>query len=163
MTHYVNEIKKYIIRACFGAKEYQSATHSVPLAIGLFGDEKEGAIASLLFNHDISRNPGDPSGSREPAGFGNGAVTCNLPVREYPRVLDLLRNEKSLFFHFDSESTYAWITASEEPAGEHEMIRSTARPGKIRKKRKIHAKNDLLSPESQRIFLPAPPAPGTMA
>ncbi|MDD1685310.1 MAG: hypothetical protein LUQ19_05405 [Methanoregula sp.] len=147
MTYYVKEIKKYIIWVSFGAKEYYTRSHSVPIALGLFGDEKVGPIASLSFFNDISKNLRDLYDSMTAIGAGDSPLTCHMSVDEYPRILDLLRKKQPLFFHFNSDSPSVSITTSQEPVGEHEMIHSMVKQRKFRKKRKF-INSELFSSES---------------
>lgn len=44
----------------------------------------------------------------------------NIPADQYPNYIDLLRNEKPLFFYFNSKTKLSYITTSDEPVGEAE-------------------------------------------
>lgn len=43
-----------------------------------------------------------------------------LRVEKYPAFIDILRNEKPLFFYYNFDSDQCYITTSDEPVGEGE-------------------------------------------
>lgn len=43
-----------------------------------------------------------------------------LAIEKYPSFIDILRNEKPLFFFYDLELNLSYITTSDEPVGEEE-------------------------------------------
>lgn len=53
----------------------------------------------------------------------NGKYTFYVFLRtdKYPNWIDLLRNEKPLFFSYNLETTICYITTSDEPVGEAEL------------------------------------------
>jgi hypothetical protein len=45
---------------------------------------------------------------------------CYMVLEKYPMHIDILRNEKPLFFFYNLDTNKAYITTSDEPVGEEE-------------------------------------------
>ena len=53
--------------------------------------------------------------------FGNKrALNCYFKAERYPHFIDILRNEKPLFFYYNRDDRTCYITTSDEPVGEGE-------------------------------------------
>ena len=50
----------------------------------------------------------------------------NISLTKYPYFIDILRNEKPLFFYYDYNDNESYITTSEEPVGEEEHTQEEA-------------------------------------
>jgi len=50
-------------------------------------------------------------------------LNCYFRAERYPDFIDILRNEKPLFFYYNQDDKTCYITTSDEPVGEgeHEM------------------------------------------
>ncbi len=51
---------------------------------------------------------------------GHRVLNCYFRAERYPDFIDILRNEKPLFFYYNREDTTCYITTSDEPVGEGE-------------------------------------------
>lgn len=53
--------------------------------------------------------------------IGNKRVlNCYFRASRYPHFIDILRNEKPLFFYYNKDDKTCYITTSDEPVGEGE-------------------------------------------
>jgi hypothetical protein len=60
-----------------------------------------------------------PSGKR-PGTSGPNVFDCFLPMDDYGAIVDLVRNEKPVFFFLDDQSLQFGVMTSAEPVGEEE-------------------------------------------
>jgi hypothetical protein len=55
-------------------------------------------------------------------GFSNNYLFMFLPDSHFSRIVDLLRNEKPLYFNFNESSQKTYLSTSSEPVGEGELV-----------------------------------------
>ena len=60
-----------------------------------------------------------PENNMEKIGSKN-IYYVNFPAKNYLATIDLLRNEKPLFFYFNHDNHESYVTTSDEPVGEAE-------------------------------------------
>ena len=109
----LKEIKKYDVAYYGGAKNLGGYPYRA--IIGL-RDEDDSLIGAAYFHHTAATLPaGD---TQKPTGY----ISCHYLTDDYPRVVDLLRNEKPVFVEFDAQAgSVATIRTSAEPVGEGEL------------------------------------------
>ena len=106
------EIKKYEVSYYAGAKN--TGSYPYRAIIGL-RDQTEVFVAVAYFHLSSSTLP--PADSQKP----NGLITLHYQADDYPKVLDLLRNEKPMYVEFDARTNVANVRTSAEPVGEGEL------------------------------------------
>jgi len=107
------EIKKYDVAYYAGGKNV--AAYPYRAIIGL-RNESDGLIGAAYFHHNASTMPVADTQK------GSGYISCHYAAEDYPRVLDLLRNEKPVFVEFEVKpGNIANIRTSAEPVGEGEQ------------------------------------------
>lgn len=109
----LKEIKKYDVALYAGGKNV--AGYPYKAIIGL-RDESDSLIGAAYFHHNPSTMPN--SDTQKATGY----ISCHYPAEDYPRVIDILRNEKPVFVEFDVRAgNVANIRTSAEPVGEGEL------------------------------------------
>jgi hypothetical protein len=107
------EIKKYDVAYYAGGKN--AVGYPYRAIIGL-RDEGDGLIGAAYFHHSVATLP--TSDSRKASGY----ISCHYLAEDYPRVIDLLRNEKPVYVEFDMHlGKMGNIRTSAEPVGEGEQ------------------------------------------
>ncbi len=114
MTQTVNrEIKSYRVSYYGGGKKV-TVPYSYRAIIGLFDDDN-GTIGALYFHNDPNTMP---DADHLP---DTGQARSHYPIEDFPRILDILRNEKPVYYgQLSSWPTMAWLRTSLEPVGEGE-------------------------------------------
>jgi len=108
----VGEIKKRSVYYYAGGK--RAPHHEYRAMVSMRRDDKT-LIGVAYFHRDAATEP--DTDSQTPAG----AVHCHFLSAVFPRVLDLLRNERPLYFRYaGGEWNVASSVSSPEPAGEGE-------------------------------------------
>jgi hypothetical protein len=109
----IKEIKKYDVAYYAGAKNLGHYPYQA--IIGL-RDDNDFLIGAAYFHRSPSTLPvGDTH-------KGTGYISCHYVAEDYPRVLDILRNEKPVFVEFEVQNgNIANIRTSAEPVGEGEL------------------------------------------
>jgi len=74
--------------------------------------EKKDPVCMAVFTHEQELPP--------PREGMNGVIYTAHPFEWFANVIDLLRNEKPVYFTWDPSSKMARITSDEEPVGEEE-------------------------------------------
>lgn len=111
------EIKKYDVAYYAGAKNV--AGYPYQAIIGL-RDDSDGLIGAAYFHHNTTSMPNADTQK------GSGYISCHYPAKDYPHVLDLLRNEKPVYVEFEVRpGNIANIRTSAEPVGEGERNESS--------------------------------------
>ncbi len=60
--------------------------------------------------------------TNEVVQMGNRRVlNCYFRAERYPHFIDILRNEKPLFFYYNKDDKTCYMTTSDEPVGEGEI------------------------------------------
>jgi hypothetical protein len=114
------EIKKYDVAYYAGAKN--AAGYPYRAIIGL-RDDHDGLIGAAYFHRDASTLP--PSDTSKTSGY----ISCHYLAEDYPKILDLLRNESPVYVEFEVHlGNMANIRTSAEPVGEGEQNESTGSP-----------------------------------
>ena len=109
---FLEEIKKYDVMYFAGGKNLVGYQYRA--IIGLRRDDGS-LIGAAYFHRDATTLPD----SDEKAS--SGYLWCHYLADDYPRVLDLLRNEKPVYVrHVAGGWNQAAITTSSEPVGEGE-------------------------------------------
>lgn len=109
---FVEEIKKYDVAYYAGGNN--ASKYEYRVIIGLRRDDGS-LIGGAYFHRDASTLPA--SDEQTP----NGYVWCHYTAEDFPRVMDLLRNEKPVFVRYVAGGwKIASITTSLEPVGEGE-------------------------------------------
>jgi hypothetical protein len=109
----IREVKNYDVAYYAGAKNLTG--HRYRAIIGL-RDENNVLVGAAYFHHNAATMPNSDS------QMGNGYISCHFMAEDYPRILDLLRNEKPVFVEFEvSAGNVANIRTSAEPVGEGEV------------------------------------------
>ena len=107
------EIRKYDVAFYAGAKNV--ARYPYQAIIGL-RDENDGLIGSAYFHHDKTTMPVADTQK------GTGHISCHYLAEDYPKVLDILRNEKPVYVEFEVRlGNVANIRTSAETVGEGEQ------------------------------------------
>lgn len=70
-------------------------------------------VGKAYFFRDAAQIPNDGEGK-------DGLVSCYYPAEDFPRVLDLLRNEKPIYVYYNGSGNSV-IKTSSEPVGEGEL------------------------------------------
>lgn len=98
----------------------------------LLQDTEKGATRDLmlLFLYDESREllcniAFVPDGQQllKAAASSGGQVNVQLPMSQFDRVIDMLRNEKPVYFSWNSETPSVRLSTNKEPVGEQELRR----------------------------------------
>ncbi len=109
----LREVKKYDVAYYAGGKN--AAGYPYRAIIGL-RDDSDVLIGAAYFHHNATTMP---VGDTERA---TGYISCHYLAEDYPRVLDLLRNEKPVYVEFEARAgNIANIRTSAEPVGEGEQ------------------------------------------
>ena len=107
------EIKKYDVAYYAGGKN--AAGYPYRAIIGL-RDDSDALIGAAYFHHNATSMP--MADTQRASGY----ISCHYPAEDYPRVLDLLRNEKPVYVEFEVRpGNMANIRTSAEPVGEGEQ------------------------------------------
>ena len=107
-------IKKYTVTYYSGGKNPTGYGYYLRAEIHLRGNNDKW-LAVLSFHRSPDTMPDTDSLT------GDGAKGCHYRWEDFPQVLDLLRNEKPLYFGWGSQGqTFAGITTAKEPVGEGE-------------------------------------------
>ena len=111
------EIKKYDVAYYAGGKNV--AAYPYRAIIGL-RDENDALIGAAYFHHSTTTMPVADTMK------GSGYISCHYLAEDYPRVLDILRNEKPAYVEFEVRpANIASIRTSAEPVGEGEISDSS--------------------------------------
>ena len=79
-------------------------------------DDSDGLIGAAYFHHNATTLP--VTDTRRASGY----ISCHYLAADYPRVVDLLRNEKPVYVEFEVlPGNIANIRTSAEPVGEGEQ------------------------------------------
>lgn len=109
----MKEIKKYDVAYYAGAQNL--GRYPFNAIIGL-RDENDQLIGAAYFHHNRSTMP--VADTQKATGY----ISCHYLAEDYPRVLDILRNEKPVFVEFEVRAgNVANIRTSAEPVGEGEV------------------------------------------
>lgn len=109
---YQEEIKKYDVYYYGGGKNTTGYTYRA--IIGLRREDGS-LLGAAYFHHNPDTMPNTDSQS------ATGYVYCHYRSEDYPRVLDLLRNEKPVYLRYVAGGwNIASIDTSLEPVGEGE-------------------------------------------
>ena len=107
------EIKKYDVAYYAGGRN--AAGYPYRAIIGL-RDDNDKLIGAAYFHQDATRMPG--ADTQKATGY----ISCHYLATDYPRVLDILRNEKPVYVEFEAGvGNIANIRTSAEPVGEGEQ------------------------------------------
>lgn len=107
------EIKKYDVAYYAGGQN--SAGYPYRAIIGL-RDEGDGLIGAAYFHRDARTLP--VADNRKATGY----ISCHYLAEDYPKILDLLRNEKPVYVEFEIQlGNMGNIRTSAEPVGEGEQ------------------------------------------
>lgn len=105
------QIKRYSV-AYYGGGKRSTAPYDYRAIIGLYDDA--GLIAGLYFHAEARTIP--PSDHLPTSG----QPMSHFPIEDFPRVLDLLRNEAPVYYEQFSGWPMASLSTSLEPIGEGE-------------------------------------------
>jgi hypothetical protein len=107
----LEEISEYRVEYVGGGK----TSYDYRALIGLY--RANGSImGAAYFHRDPATMPATDSKD------ANGYVHCNYLSEDYPRIIDLLRNEKPVYLRYvPGKWNIGSITTSLEPAGESEL------------------------------------------
>jgi hypothetical protein len=108
MTAYYFVIDTYTPEVC--NKTY---AHGQARTLVLRGKDGQGTTRTA----HVEFHPGEPNGSVYVQS--NGVMVAVYPLSDWDVILDLLRNEKPVYFH-GYEPTMCLISTSSEPVGEEE-------------------------------------------
>lgn len=107
------EIEKYVV-TYFGGAGRSKRPYKYRAIISLYNSA--GQFGSLYFHCDPCTLPDSDQLSEQ------GTLGSHFPLEEMPRILDILRNEKPVYFHqYLDWPTMGLISTSEEPVGEGEI------------------------------------------
>ena len=106
------EIKNYDVNYYGGGKN--TTGYPYRAIIGLRRDDGT-LIGGAYFHRDRATMP--DTDSQETSGY----ISCNYDWEDFPRVMDLLRNEKPVLVEYLGKWNIAGITTSLEPVGEGEL------------------------------------------
>lgn len=106
------EIKKYSVEYYAGG----NSTYDFRAIVDL--RRADGSVFACLYFY---RNPAAMPNIDDQGNPGRPYAWCFFPAADYPRVIDLLRNEKPLYFRYiTGVLKMGVITTSNEPVGEGE-------------------------------------------
>ena len=106
------EITKYTV-SYFGGGKKTAMPYPYRAIVGLY--DNAGIIAALYFHNDPNTIP---SGDALP---DTGQPMSHYPVEDFPRVMDLLRNEKPIYYQQVAGWPYmSWLSTTPEAVGEGE-------------------------------------------
>ncbi len=105
------EIKKYDVNYYGGGKKANGYPYRA--IIGLRRDDGS-LIGAAYFHRTTETMPNNDSQNT------NGYIYCHYLSEDLPRVVDLLRNEKPVYFRYVAGWNLASIDTSIEPIGEEE-------------------------------------------
>ena len=109
----IKEIKKYDVAYYAGAQNLVSYPYQA--IIGL-RDDNNTLIGAAYFHHSRTTMP--VADTEKATGY----ISCHYLSDDYPRILDLLRNEKPVYVEFEVRAgNVANIRTSAEPVGEGEI------------------------------------------
>jgi hypothetical protein len=109
---YREEIKTYDVSYYGGGKNVSGYNYRA--IIGL--RKKDGALLGAVYFHDNPENMPDSDNLS-----ASGYVSCHLSIEHFPKILDLLRNEKPVYLEYvGGPWKHARISTSLEPVGEGE-------------------------------------------
>lgn len=106
------QIKKYDVAYCGGGKKANGYPYRA--IIGLRRDDLS-LIGAAYFHRQSDTMP--DTDSQNP----NGYVFIHYPAEDFPRILDLLRNEKPVYLRYTTGWNLGEIRTSMEPVGEGEI------------------------------------------
>jgi len=107
------EIKKYDVAYYAGGKNV--ANYPYRAIIGL-RDDDNALVGAAYFHHSVETMPS--TDSRKASGY----ISCHYLAEDYPRVIDILRNEKPVYVEFEVRpGNIANIRTNAEPVGEGEI------------------------------------------
>jgi len=110
------EIMKYDVAYYAGGRNV--ADYPYRAIIGL-RNASDGLIGAAYFHHNPKSMP--TADTQKASGY----ISCHYLAEDYPRVLDLLRNEKPVYVEFEVRpGNIANIRTSAEPVGEGEQEKS---------------------------------------
>lgn len=110
------EIMKYDVAYYAGGRNV--AAYPYRAIIGLRNDTDQ-LIGAAYFHHTTKTMPIADTQK------GTGYISCHYLAEDYPRILDLLRNEKPVFVEFEVLlGNIANIRTTAEPVGEAEQVSS---------------------------------------
>jgi hypothetical protein len=125
VTQSVNRlIENYVVTHYGGGKRTAPGAHNYPYRAIIALWDNAGLIAGLYFHV----NPNTmPDGDYLPDA---GQPMVHYPIGEFPRILDVLRNEKPVYYQQSGNnwSGMAGLTTSFEPVGEGELAAGGASP-----------------------------------
>ena len=111
------EIKKYDVAYYAGGRNV--AAYPYRAIIGL-RDDDDNLIGAAYFHHSVTTMP------VADVMKGSGYISCHYRAKDYPHVLDILRNEKPAYVEFEVRpGNIASIRTSAEPVGEGEVSDSS--------------------------------------
>lgn len=111
------EIKKYDVAYYAGGKNV--ASYPYRAIIGL-RDDDNALVGAAYFHHSAETMPN--TDSRKASGY----ISCHYLAEDYPRVIDILRNEKPVYVEFEVRAgNIANIRTNAEPVGEGEINSSS--------------------------------------
>lgn len=106
------EIKKYDVAYYGGGKKANGYPYRA--IIGLRRDDFS-LIGAAYFHRQPDTMP--DTDSQSPGGY----IYCHYLAEDFPRILDLLRNEKPVYLRYTTGWNLADIRTSMEPVGEGEL------------------------------------------
>ena len=107
------EIKKYDVAYYAGGQNVAGYPYRAIIGLRNDGDE---LIGAAYFHHQTKTLP--IADTRKASGY----ISCHYLAEDYPRVLDILRNEKPVYVEFEvRDGNTANIRTSAEPVGEGEQ------------------------------------------
>lgn len=106
------EIQKYDVAYYAGARN--TGSYPYRAIIGL-RNESDVLVGAAYFHHNVSTMP--VADTQKASGY----ISCHYLADDYPKILDLLRNEKPVYVEFEVRlGNIANIRTSAEPVGEGE-------------------------------------------
>lgn len=105
------EVKSYKVTYSAGGKQIGFRYRAVIYLIG-----NKGTVGILYFHDDPATMPN--TDALDSTGVGH----CHLPSKDFANTLDLLRNEKPLFFDYVQQWEAGHLTTNIEPVGEGEYL-----------------------------------------
>jgi hypothetical protein len=107
------EIKRYDVAYYAGGKN--AGGYPYRAIIGL-RNESDSLVGAAYFHHNATTMP--MADTQKVSGY----ISCHYLAEDYPKVLDLLRNEKPVYVEFEVRAgNIANIRTSAEPVGEGEL------------------------------------------
>ncbi len=88
-----------------------------------FSDEDNAVEASIHFKLSNAMGilkfcKGEVPGNYVEMKGNNKVLNLHFRANRYPHFIDILRNEKPLFFYYNKDTNVGFITTSDEPVGE---------------------------------------------